>query len=69
MNTSVRRGRCTVNIKTQWVLSTPLTMDNTFSASIFPQNVLVNFICTEIIFLKDVPFGICNGDKMCLSLK
>jgi len=40
-------------------------MDNKFYASIFPQNILVHFIRTEIIFLKDITIGICNGDKMC----
>jgi hypothetical protein len=53
-----------MNIKTQRLLSVSLSMDNTFSASIFPRTVLVNFICTEIIFVKDVQFGICSGDIM-----
>jgi hypothetical protein len=42
-------------------------MHNIFSAFIFPQNVLVHFFCTEIIYLKDVPIGICNGDKVSFS--
>jgi hypothetical protein len=42
-------------------------MDNTLAALIFPQNALVHFFYTEIICLKDVPIGICNGDKVSFS--
>jgi hypothetical protein len=44
-------------------------MDNKFAASIIPKNVPVHIIYTEIIFLKDVPFGICMMTKCVFSVQ